>query len=94
MTYLTGLSVTVRSVFMMLSWSISNLSSTRITPSFVINTVVLPGTKSLWMTYMSSLILTSDSFAGSLPNCACAHGIANQPSTSTLKVERIGLCML
>src|SRR5262249_30319667 len=53
--------------------SISNLSSTSRTPSFVTSAVVLPGTKSLWITKRSSVILIVLSFDGALPNCACRN---------------------
>jgi hypothetical protein len=43
-TYFTGWFVTFLSCAMMFAWSISNLSSTRTTPSFVMSAVVLPGT--------------------------------------------------
>ena len=64
---------------MIASWSISNLSSTSTTPWFVTSAVVLPGTKSLWMTYRSSRTLTVSSLAGALPNCAYPYEHPRRP---------------
>src|ERR1700733_10937344 len=82
MTYFTGLSVIFFSSVMMPSWSISNLSSTNKTPSLVISAVVLPGTKSLWMTYRSSFSLIVFNFDGWLPNCVYAVNKAPQVNTA------------
>ena len=67
MTYLTGWLVTVFNCARMLAWSISNLSSTSTTPSLVTITVVLPGTKSLRMTNMSSRSFSMVSLEGCVP---------------------------
>src|ERR1041384_2145259 len=73
MTYLMGWFVSFFTSATMFAKSISNLSSTRTTPSFVMSAVVLPGTKSLWMTNRSSAILTVLSLLGLSPNCAWTY---------------------
>src|SRR5688572_15975530 len=74
---------------MMFSWSISNLSSTSTTPSFVTSTVVLPGTKSLWMTNRSSLILMVSSLAGWFPNWACTYAPSMAIESSAARATRL-----
>src|SRR5215831_11064757 len=69
-TYLIGWLVNFFTSATMFGKSISNLSSTSSTPSFVTSAVVFPGTKSLWITNRSSVILIVLSFDGALPNCA------------------------
>src|SRR5215475_12629853 len=72
-TYLIGWLVSFFTSATIFGKSISNLSSTSRTPSFVTSAVVLPGTKSLWMTKRSSVILIVLSFDGALPSCACRY---------------------
>src|SRR5215475_9208457 len=95
-TYLIGWLVSFFTSATMFGKSISNLSSTSSTPSFVTSAVVLPGTKSLWITNRSSVILIVLSFDGAFPNCAwryathIAAAIATANHTRTVDLFFMG----